>query len=147
MNLRAIAVIGACLFAPAAGAAEWNLGGKWQVISAAPDLPEARGHNGTIRITAYELQGAPATDQGVQDGQYDIAISGACNGMGGGLVIAAGRPDFHSLRKTAQVCPDERGAFDKAFHGAVTGADRFVLDGSQLVLESAKARLVLEQCD
>lgn len=147
MNLRAIAVISACLFAPAAGAAEWNLGGEWQVVSATPALPEARGHKGTIRITPYELQPAPATNEGVQDGQYDIGISGACNGMGGGMVIAAGRPDFHSLKKTLQICPDERGAFDKAFHGAVTGADRFMLHGSQLVLEGAKARLVLEQVD
>jgi hypothetical protein len=145
--MRLFIAIAACLIAPIAGAAEWNLDGKWQVVSANPALPEARGHKGTIRITAYELQGAPATDEGVQDGQYDIGISGACNGMGGGMVIAAGRPDFHSLRKTLQVCPDERGAFDKAFHGAVTGADRFILDGSQLILESAKARLVLELVD
>lgn len=66
MNTPVFIVIAGCLYAPAAGAAEWNLQGKWQVVSAVPALPQARGHKGTISITPYELQGAPVTDEGVQ---------------------------------------------------------------------------------
>lgn len=147
MSIRIIVAISALLLALPATAAGWNLDGRWQVVEAQPTLPEARGHIGTLRISANQAHTEAREHTGIQDGRYDLSVSGACNGVSGTLEIAGGAPDFQAEASTAQVCPDERGAFDRAFHQAVFGAERLSLEEARLMLDGPNGKLTFARME
>lgn len=89
------------------------------------------------------------TTPGVTEGTYRFTLSGACNGFSSSFNVSGSGSETElnfrrAGRSTAQVCPDERGDFDRTLKRLFFSASSVEITAGKLIIKGPRGRLGFE---